>query len=440
MDAFAELKPALSQDEALAEANRCLMCFDAPCTRACPTHIDVPAFIKKIATGNLRGSARTILSANILGASCARVCPTEVLCEGACVMNSLHHKPIEIGRLQRHATDALLAKDERLFAPPPKRTDRRVAIVGGGPAGLACATELSRLGVGAVVFDAAAQPGGLNTFGVAEYKLTPAFALREIAWVKQHGVEIRSGVTVGKDIPIVELEAEFAAVFIGVGLGHIQQLGVPGEDLAGVHDALAFIALLKTERERARPIVEGKRVVVIGGGNTAIDAVTQAARLGAAEVWLAYRRGEGDMSAYAHEVELARRAGCRIALHAAPVRILGATSVEGIELIRTRSEGGRTGRLELLAGTEHTLACDVVLKANGQVGHRAFLESLPGVELHKGRPIVNAEMQTTNPRYFAGGDCVSGGKEVVNAVAEGKTAAQHIAAMLLAGAVEKESA
>src|SRR5262245_38216469 len=180
------------------------MCFDAPCTRACPTHIDVPGFIKKIATGNVRGSARTILSSNILGASCARVCPTEVLCEGACVMNSLHHKPIEIGRLQRHATDYVLAKNERLFTPPPKRTERRVGIVGGGPAGLACAAELARLGVPSVVFDAADRPGGLNTFGVAEYKMTPAFAQREIEWVLQHGVELRSGVTVGKDISVAQ--------------------------------------------------------------------------------------------------------------------------------------------------------------------------------------------------------------------------------------------
>ena len=213
--------------------------------------------------------------------------------------------------------------------------------------------------------------------------------------------------------------------------------------MPGVYDALDFIALLKTDRARARPITDGKRVAIIGGGNTAIDAVTQAARLGAAEVWMVYRRGEGDMSAYAHEIELARRAGCRFALQASPVRVVGDGKVEGIELIRTRSEGGRAGKLELLAGTEHTLACDVVLKANGQIGHRNFLASLPGVELSKGRPVVNERMQTTNPRWFAGGDCVSGGKEVVNAVAEGKLAAQHIAAQLLADATDtaqKESA
>src|SRR2546430_1527462 len=195
---MAEIAPAYTAQEAIIEANRCLFCFDAPCIQACPTGIDIPSFIKKIATGNLLGSARTILSANILGASCARVCPTEVLCEGACVMNSLHHKPIEIGRLQRYATDDLLRQNTPLFTPAPRRTDRKVAIIGGGPAGLACAAELSRLGVPSIIFDAGPRPGGLNTYGVADYKMTPAFALREIEWVEQHGVEIRSGVHVGR--------------------------------------------------------------------------------------------------------------------------------------------------------------------------------------------------------------------------------------------------
>ena len=432
MDPFSELKPALTQDEALSEANRCLMCFDAPCTRACPTHIDVPSFIKKISSGNLRGSARTILTANILGASCARVCPTEVLCEGACVMNGLHHKPIEIGRLQRHSTDWLLARNDKLFSPAPRVTDKMVAIVGGGPSGLACAAELARLGVGAVVFEAAHRPGGLNTYGVAEYKMTAAFALREIEWVEQHGVEIRCGVTVGKDVTIADLERDYAAVFVGVGLGRISALGIPGEQTAGVLDSLDFIQAVKTNRKSAHI---GQRVVVIGGGNTAIDAVTQAARLGAGEVHLAYRRGREDMPAYDHEVELAVRAGCRFEFHVAPTRVVGDGKVEGIELVRTRAAvpGGK-GPVEIIAGSEFVLPCDTILKANGQDSRGGFLSSLPGVKLERGRPVVDGEYRTSNPRYFAGGDCLSGGKEVVNAVAEGKLAAQAIARQLTPGA------
>jgi len=273
---MAELKPPYRPAEAALEASRCLYCFDAPCIMACPTGIDVPTFIRKIAHGNLAGAARTILAANILGASCARVCPTQVLCEGACVLDDRDQKPIQIGRLQRFATDFAAEHKLRLLAAPAKGNGRRIAVIGAGPAGLGCAAELAQLGYAVVVFEKQAQPGGLNTYGIAYYKMKPEVSLEEVELVRSLGVELRCGVEAGRDVTAARLEGDFEAVFVGVGLGEAPPLRVPGEALPEVADALEFIRDIHTRPLHQVPV--GRRVAVIGCGNTAIDAATQARR------------------------------------------------------------------------------------------------------------------------------------------------------------------
>jgi glutamate synthase (NADPH/NADH) small chain len=397
---FADIAPPLSRDAAGVEAARCLFCFDAPCIRACPTHIDVPSFIKKIATGNLRGSARTILDANPMGHSCARACPVEVLCEGACVLNARDEKPIQIALLQRHATDHALQHRLRLFEPGPA-TGRRVAIVGAGPAGLSAAQDLRRLGHAVVMFEQKSRPGGLNTYGIAEYKMRPETALAEAQMVLDLGVELRSNTAVGRDVPFAQLKADFDAVLIAVGLGATRRLGIPGEDLSGVVDALSFIEHLKTHPYHDTKV--GRRVVVIGGGNTAIDAVTQSKRLGAESATLVYRRGEEDMSAYDYEVELARRDGCELRFHCTPKQILGTTRVTGLQC----------------AESAEPIPCDMVILAIGQ-RPRDELAAAAGL-VTEGNRLVS-----TTPGVFVAGDCGNGGKEIVNAAAEGKQAARAI--------------
>src|SRR5262245_27996197 len=329
---MADIAPAYAPQEAMIEAARCLFCFDAPCIQACPTGIDIPSFIKKITTGNLRGAARTILSANILGASCGRVCPTEVLCEGACVVLDREGDPVKIGRLQRYATDHVLDNNIRLFKTPSKKSGKRVAILGGGPAGLGCAAELAQLGHQAVVFEKKAQPGGLNTYGIAYYKMAPQVSLAEVQLVKDLGVEFRCGKEVGKDVSITEIEKEFDVIFIALGLGGGTKMNIPGEDLPEVVEALDFIEQIHTKPLHQVSI--GQRVAVIGGGNTAIDAVTQAKRLGAARAAIIYRRSQEEMPAYDFEQELAKTDGCEFLFQLAPVEVLsnGTGHVTGLKL------------------------------------------------------------------------------------------------------------
>lgn len=427
---FADYKPLMDRNAALLEANRCLNCYDAPCIRQCPTAIDIPGFIKKIASDNLRGSARVILEANILGASCARVCPTQELCEGACVLHDLHEEPIQIGRLQRYATDRVVLEGKPLFTAAAKN-GKRVALVGAGPASLGCAAELAQLGYEAVCFEKSAQPGGLNTYGIADYKMDYATALAEVRWVQEIGVELRCNTEVGKDVSVDSLLNDFDAVFLGIGLDGVGPLGIPGEELAGVRDCLEFIAELKTHPKQDVALT-GKTVVVLGGGNTAIDATTQSVRLGADKVYMAYRRDAEAMGAYKHEQELAKKDGAIFVYNAQPVEVVGEGGrVTGVKFVQTQvTDKG----LENVAGSEFVIDCDVVLRATGQSKLTAFLSLFEGVELDRaGRVKCDENGQTTHSKIWTGGDCVSGGKEVVNAVAEGKRAARAIHASLQGG-------
>jgi len=427
---MADKNAPLTDRAAKAEALRCLFCFDAPCIAACPTGIDIPTFIRKISTGHAAGAAKTILTANILGASCARVCPTQVLCEGACVVGH-DHEPVKIGLLQRYATDYVTERDIQVLEPVKNWSKFRVAVVGGGPAGLGCAAELAQRGHRVVVFEKDRYAGGLNTYGIAYYKMKPQVSLQELALVESLGVEIKTGVTVGKDIPAEKLLADFDAVFVGIGLGRGVKLGVPGEEGPGVREALDFIRDIHELPLAEVPV--GKHVVVIGGGNTAIDAVDQAKRLGAVTAALAYRRGEDQMSAYRFERELARADGCTILLNASPVEILrGADGrVCGVKFVRTEVDA--CGKMSPVAGSEWIHPCDQVLLAIGQTKQEGFLRKLfPQLKIDaKGRVEVDpATGATSMAKVFAGGDCANGGKEVVNAVGEGKKAALAIHKML----------
>ncbi len=420
---FPDLHPPLGKRAAVVEANRCLNCFDAPCMSACPTHIDVPQFIKKIASGNVPGSAKTILEANVLGASCSRVCPVEVLCEGSCVMHGKSERPIEIGRLQRFAMETFYDAGGKLPLRRREERQQRMACLGAGPSSLACAAELRQLGFQVTVIDRRALPGGLNTYGVAEYKLRTADSLREVEMIRGLGVkfEVRDIDAAGLE----ELEREFDVVFLGVGLGAMHRLDVEGSTSAGVIDALEFIEGYKTGAR----LTVAPRVVVVGAGNTAIDAACAAKRLGAETVTILYRRQRANISAFDFEYEHALREGVKFLWTALPVGLR--ETEDGIALACLEVAPDEAGLLVPLEGSEFTIECDVVIPAIGQSPLVDLLSQARGVSMEWGRVVIDrATGQTTNPKYFAGGDCVNGGREVVDAIADGKRAALGIAAVL----------
>lgn len=421
---FADIAPALSRNQALLEASRCLFCYDAPCMRACPTHIDVPKFIRQILDRNPLGAARTIFSQNIFGGACARACPTEVLCEGDCVLNGLNEKPIQIGLLQRYATDHAMAKGVQFFERGAA-TGKRVAVIGAGPAGLSCAHELAKRGVEAVVFEAKEVAGGLNSYGIAAYKMTTAFALAEVDYVKQIGFEIRTSTPIGKDLPVTKLLADYDAVFLGVGLGKTAALGIVGEELDGVYEALDFI--MPTRLQKMQECVVGENVLVIGAGNTAIDVATAARRLGANSVTIVYRRGEAEMPAFKYEYELAKADGVKFLWHTVPQKILGENGkVTGLQCVKAKPSA-KDAKLEMIPNSEHTVACDMVVAALGQEPLYDLYKSIPNLTVQGKKVVIDANTGATSVKgLFAGGDCVNGGGEVVDAVEMGKVAARGI--------------
>ena len=420
-DNFGDLHPPLSRSEALIAADRCYFCYDAPCTTACPTGIDIPGFIQKIRSDNIRGSAHTILRENIMGGMCARVCPTEELCEEACVRYTHEDKPVDIGLLQRYATDPIFEQGTQLFVRADD-SGKTVAIVGGGPAGLSCAHRLAMLGHNVVVLNKDSKPGGLNEYGIAAYKTVDNFAQQEVDYILSiGGIEVRNDVALGTDFTLAGLRDEYDAVFIGIGLGSVNSLGIDNEELPGVENAIDYIADLRQAEDKSKLPV-GRSVVVIGGGMTAIDIAVQSKRLGAGRVDMVYRRGPEQMGASDFEQELAQTSGVTIHHWAAPVALIGDDGVTAIELEKT--ELGKDGKLRA-TGETFVLDADVVFKAIGQkLDDDKLGKELNGLALERGKIVVDESHATSLDNVWAGGDCVVGGDDLtVSAVQHGKVAA-----------------
>ena len=409
------------------ESSRCLFCYDAPCVKACPSGIDIPLFIRQIHTDNIAGAAKTIYDSNYFGNICGKVCPTEVLCEGACVYNHQHVKPIEIGRLQSFATHTVIEKNKRLY-DLAENNGKKVAIIGAGPAGISCACELRLLGYEVDIFEAKEHSSGLALYGCAPYKVTNEDVMNEMGYLQhQFGFNIQYKTPIHTEEQLEQLEKTYDAIFLGIGLGDTRPLNIAGENLENCIGATEYIEQIKL---KPLGVKGGKKIIVIGGGNTAMDAASESARLGAEEVTLAYRRSKEEMGAYEFEYDLAKAVGVKGLFNVSPLAILGNGKVEGVHFIKTKTENGR---LENVEGSEFKINCDVVILATGQMKQTNFLSKINNLKFdEKGKIKVHTNtLQTSKPKYFAGGDAVNGGAEVVNAAAEGKKAARGIDSFLI---------
>ncbi|MCY9660584.1 NAD(P)-dependent oxidoreductase [Paenibacillus chondroitinus] len=428
---FAEVKAGMKPKEAIEESNRCLYCYDAPCVRACPTGIEIPSFIKKIASGNLKGSSRVIMEANPVGATCSRVCPTEELCEGACVLNQ-SSKPILIGQLQRYATDWAM-KNEAVLFKPGASLGKSVAIIGSGPAGLSAARELARFGFQVTVYEAKEQAGGLDTYGIVSFRLPQEISLWEVDQIRQLGVDFKLNTRVGVDITAESLLENYDVIVLAVGMSKVPMLGIEGEDLTGVYDAIDFVEATKSAADLDTNLI-GKRVAVIGAGNTAIDAATCSVRLGAEQVQIVYRRTQAEMTAYDFEFDFAKMDGVAFRWLTAPSRIIGdangnVTALECILMELIDDEAGRRRPVPVV-GSEFILPVDAVIKAIGQTRHASLIDQFKLAHI-RGTVTVNPETgQTSNPKVFAAGDVIFGEGQgeamVVSAAQQGKQAAYAI--------------
>lgn len=428
---FADIRPPFeNKTAAVVDASRCLFCYDAPCTKSCPTHIDIPKFIKQITTDNIKGSAKTILSSNIMGAGCAKVCPVEKLCEGACVYNLLEEEPIQIARLQQYSTAQALENNWQLFERKASN-GKKVAIVGAGPAGLSCAHVLSREGVDITIFEKESKGGGLMTYGIAAYKVTPQFCEDEVNYITAiGGIEIKYNQELGKDFSLAQLKKEYDAVYLGIGVGVARQLDIPGEKLEGVVDAISFIYDIRAKGYPSVPV--GDKVAVIGMGMTAIDAATQAKRLGAKEVTMLYRRTEKEMPCTKHELDIAMLDGCEIIWLASPIKVKGsAGKVKQLVCSKMKlGEPDASGRRSPIdTGETFTLDVDMVIKAAGQVPFEKLIKKYK-LDNRNGKISINENCATNIKGVFAGGDAVNGGKEVVDAVEDGKKGSAAILSYL----------
>lgn len=424
---FSDIHPPFeTRDAALVEANRCLFCYDAPCTKSCPTGIDVPKFIKQITTDNIKGSAHTIFDSNIMGAGCSKVCPVEKLCEGSCVFNLMHEEPIPIAKLQRYSTEMAMEKKWQLFTRKPA-TGKKVAIVGAGPAGLSCAHVLSREGVDVTIFEKESKGGGLMTYGIAAYKVTPKFCEDEVNYITAiGGIEIKYNQELGKDVTLAGLQSEYDAVYLAIGVGLARRLDIPGEELEGVVDAIRFIYDIREKGFDKVPV--GDRVAVIGMGMTAIDAATQAKRLGAREVTLVYRRTEAEKPCTQVELDIALLDACEVIWLAAPKEVIGENGkVKSLVCSEMKlgapDSSGRRSPVD--TGKTFAIDVDMVIKAAGQVPYQELVEK-SSLKHSGGRIAVGSDGSTSLAGVFSGGDAVNGGKEVVDAVQAGKEGAASI--------------